>query len=318
MVPCSGRWDWHAVRRLRELLDTYEVDVLHAHGYKADVYGCIAAWPHRAIMVSTCHNWPDPSRTMRLYGILDRLALRRFDAVAAASEGVAAILRHAGIDSPMVIANGIEVERFEQRKPALRKEIAVDFDELIGFVGRMVPEKGGEQLLHAAKAVITARPRTAFVFAGDGPSLAEWKALAVRLGISDRVFFLGARQDIAAVYASLDMLVLPSLVEAMPMCLLEALAAGKPVVATRVGSVAKVIVSAESGLLVDPGDVRGLTEAILLLLSDPDRARRMAQNGHDHVLSHYSAKSMASAYLHFYRSTQAGRQHSRLAQWSRQ
>jgi glycosyltransferase involved in cell wall biosynthesis len=164
----------------------------------------------------------------------------------------------------------------------------------------MVPEKGGEILLHSAKRILKLRPQTAFLFVGEGPSRREWEALACRLGIAGNVVFTGVRGDMPDIYASLDLLALPSFTEATPMCVLEALAASRPVVATEVGSVLKIVTPGITGLLVEPGDVEGLASCILRLLADPGLAQALALQGRAHVARHFSADTTAAAYLDLY------------------
>ena len=109
------------------------------------------------------------------------------------------------------------------------------------------------------------------------------------------------------IYASLDMLVLHSLVESMPMCVLEAMAARKPVIATRVGDVPKVILSEQTGLLIEPGDINRLAQAMARLINDPDLARRLGANGRAHVQQHFSAEAMAESYFRQYEGVLAHR-----------
>jgi glycosyltransferase involved in cell wall biosynthesis len=244
---------------------------------------------------------------MQAYAALDRLVLRKFDSVAAASEPVAGVLKRWRVAAaPM--PNGVEVERFRRAAPILRNQLLQGSDRLVGFVGRLVDGKGGALLLESARAVLAAHPRTAFVFVGEGPCRQEWEALAARLDIARNVLFTGTRNDMPEVYASLDMLVLPSLDEALPMCLLEAMAAGRPVIATPVGSVPRVVLPGVTGLLVRPGDARGLGAAIVALLDDPERGRRLGEQARDHVVQHFSAEAMAAAYLGLYEQAE-GRMH---------
>jgi glycosyltransferase involved in cell wall biosynthesis len=237
---------------------------------------------------------------MRAYAAFDRLILRRFDKVAAASEPVAALLRRTGIPTAEALPNGVDVTRFGRGTPALRTLMPDGCDRLVGFVGRLVPEKGGEILLRSAKQVLKVRPQTAFLFVGEGPARREWEDLAGRLGIAGNVVFAGVRTDMPDLYASLDMLALPSFTEATPMCVLEALAAFCPVVATAVGSVPTVITPGITGLLVEPGDVEGLASAILRLLADPGLAQALASQGRAHVARHFSADMTAAAYRDLY------------------
>ena len=302
IVPCNGRWDWRAVARIRKLLIQHNVDVLHPHGYKSDLYAYAAAWPNRVALVATSHNWPSRLLAMRVYAALDRVTLGRFDKVIVVSDVVAHILRRWGVapDRVSTIVNGVDVERFQGATPILQNEIVPEGHSLVGFVGRLAREKGGEFLLHAAKQVLSVHSKTTFVFVGDGPSRKRWETLATQLGVGQRVVFAGVRDDMPGIYASLDMLVLPSLVESMPMCLLEAMASGKPVIATRVGAVSKLITPQQTGLLVDPGDVNGLATTILSLLRNPSWGCRLGENGRSAVAQHFSARAMAESYVAVY------------------
>ncbi len=301
-VACAGRWDWKTVGRLRELVERHGVDVLHTHGYKADVYGYAAAWPNRVALVATCHNWPSRLPSMRAYAALDRLLLRHFDRVATASGPVAEILRRGQVPAHKlkIIPNGVDMEPLREAAPSLRQDLGGGPERLVGFVGRLVPDKGGAVLLSAAQAVLAVFPHAKFVFAGDGPARAEWEALSVQLGIASQVVFAGRREDMPAVYASLDMVVLPSYQEAMPMCLLEALAAARPVIATTVGAIPKVIVPGVTGLLCEPGDANALSMAILRLLRDPELARTLGQHGRAHVARNFAAEVVGRSYIGLY------------------
>lgn len=306
-VACGGRWDWKAARRIQELVEAHEVDVLHTHGYKADIYGYAAAWPRRMALVATCHNWPSRLPSMRAYASIDRLVLRQFDRVATASGPVAEILRRWKVPAHKLqtIPNGVDMQPFRdtrnQTSAAIRQEFGADTERLVGFVGRFVPDKGGAVLLAAAQTVLAAYPNAKFVFAGEGPARAEWEALAVKLGVAARVVFPGNRKDMPAVYAALDMVVLPSFQEAMPMCLLEAMAAAKPVIATTVGAIPKLVVPGVTGLLLKPGDADALSAAILRLLRDPELGRTMGEHGRSHVARHFAADVVGRRYVALYR-----------------
>ncbi len=302
IIACNGRWDWSAVTQIRSLLAKHDVHVLHAHGYKADLYALAAASRNRVPLLATSHNWPSKLLSMRAYAILDRLALRAFDKVIVVSDAVADILRRSGMAAKKVamIPNGVDLDRFRSAVPKLRNEIGLAHNPVVGFVGRLVPDKGGALLVRAAQHVLTIHPNTTFVLVGEGPAHQEWKALAAELGIDKQVIFVGARDDMPEVYASFDMVVLPSLIEALPMCLLEAMAAGKPVIATRVGAVPGLVVDAQTGLLLEPGDVSALAQAILRLLENPDMACQLGENGRAHVARHFSAEVMAKSYIEMY------------------
>jgi len=309
IIDCNGRWDRSAVTRIRSLLAKYDVDLLHPHGYKADLYALAAASRDRVPLLATSHNWPSKLLSMRAYAILDRWALRAFDKVIVVSDVVADILRRSGVAAEKVamIPNGVDLDRFRSAVPKLRNEIRLGDNPVVGFVGRLVPDKGGAFLVRAAQQVLAVHPTTTFVLVGEGPAHQEWKALADELGIDNQIIFVGARDDMPEVYASFDVMVLPSLIEALPMCLLEAMAAGKPVIATRVGAVPRLVSDAQTGLLLEPGDVSALAQAILVLLENPDLACQLGQNGRAHVARHFSAQVMAKRYIGTYEQVLARR-----------
>jgi glycosyltransferase involved in cell wall biosynthesis len=143
-------------------------------------------------------------------------------------------------------------------------------------------------------------PDALFVLVGDGPEREKLETLTQQLGIQSSVVFVGQRDDIPGVYASFDIVALPSLTEAMPLAVLEALAAKRAVVASEVGDVPRMILHEQTGLLVQPGDDRGLADAIMRLLADGELRRKLGHNGHRFVLDHFSGARMARNYLGVY------------------
>jgi glycosyltransferase involved in cell wall biosynthesis len=297
-IPCAGRWDSQAVKAIRAVLDECGIDVLHAHGYKADLYGYAAARGGRVALVSTCHNWPDKRLLMRAYAALDRFVLRRFAAVTTPSARVARIVTASGVarEKVKVIVNGVNCAPFVNAEPPFGNESV-----LVGCVGRLVPAKGGHVLLQAARRVLLTHPRVQVVFVGSGPARTDLEKLAASLGISDRVMFAGERRDMPGVYGSLDVLVLPSFDEAMPMCLLEGLAAARPVVASEVGEIPDLIQHGVTGLLMEPGNVDDLAQALLRFLDYPGRAAEIGARGRRMVQDSFSSEGMAAQYESVYR-----------------
>ncbi len=307
LIECKGRFDWNAVRRIRELISTRSIDIVHAHGYKSDIYSYAAA-PRQTALVSTCHNWPDPTLAMRVYAALDRFILCKFQQVTSPSLSVMKILTQSGIRSSELtyIANGIEICQFQNFEPSLTFHIPAEGKQVVGIVGRLVPEKGGETLLRAAQLVIKRFPSVLFVFVGEGAARKEWEALSNGLGISANVSFVGRRDDMPGVYASFNILALPSLNEAMPMCILEAMASAIPVVASNIGSVPDLVLNNITGYLVPPGDSKALADKLLGLLRNPDHAKNLGRAGLDHVLRNNSSEAMAHQYAAVYSKATTG------------
>jgi len=150
---------------------------------------------------------------------------------------------------------------------------------LVGVIARLQPEKGLDHFLKAAARVAALVPEARFIVVGDGPLRGELEALARRIGVGESVCFLGFRADAREVTGLLDVLVVPSLTEGSPLVVLEAMAAGVPVVASDVGGIPDQIRHEREGLLVPPGDPKALEVALLCLLRDPAYARVLGEEG---------------------------------------
>jgi glycosyltransferase involved in cell wall biosynthesis len=309
IIGCDGKWDRSTVAQIQVLARELRADILHPQGYKSDVYAYASSRGLHCGLVATSHNWPSRAPKMQAYAALDRFLLRRFDRVVVVAEQVRQRLLRSGVGEAKIcsIANGVDIERFRAAKPVLRKELGVT-GPLIGYVGRLSSEKGGNTLLQAAERVLQTAPGVSFVFVGDGPCRHSWELLASELGIREHVVFTGVRSDMAEIYASFDLMVLPSHVEAMPICLLEAMASGKPVVASAVGSVPKVLSPEETGLLVAPGNSEQLANSILRVLRDYEFARSLGSAAREVVVKRHSAQAMAKKYYDIYEQVVAERQ----------
>ncbi len=195
-----------------------------------------------------------------------------------------------------VIHNAVDPTPFSRPPdPALRRALA-DERPLVLAVARLDPQKGHRYLLTAATEV----PDAIFALAGDGPERPALEELADRLGVRDRVRFLGARSDVADLLAACDVFVLPSLFEGFPISVLEAMAAGCPVIATAIGGTDEVVIHGESGLLVPPADPPALASALRLLLADTDLRARLSAAGRDRVSTEFSARDMVRRVTEIY------------------
>ncbi len=313
IISCNGRWDRCAIEEIRRLIYTRGIDIVHSHGSKANAYAAFAVGRLPVSRVATYHiDWPDRGLLLRLYHLLDRVILRGFDSIVAVSEPIRASLHASGIrrNKIAVIKNGIDLTPFIQ-KDSTRPPKGSGEMRLIGVIGRLTPQKGHQFLLAAIPGVLERYPNISFLFVGDGPELANLQHQVSALNLEKHVVFAGSRDDMPNVYAALDILVLPSLNEGMPMTLIEALASKLPVLATAVGDVPKLIVDGRTGLLVRPGDPEGLKEALLNLLSDESKAADLGLSGHRVVCRDYSAANMSSQYLSIY--AQLKKSHSRTA-----
>ncbi|MGZ4897245.1 MAG: glycosyltransferase family 4 protein [Candidatus Angelobacter sp.] len=300
MVHCQGRADWRAVRQIEEYVQEDGIDLLHTHGYKADLYGYVAARRSHKPVVATCHNWVGGTAALGIYNHLDRMALKRFNALAAVSDAVAQRLLDSGVPARKIktIANGIDVEPFERAQPL--PPPTFDRDKVVGMVARLDLQKGFEYLLRAVRELCGVFRELKVVIVGEGPDRKAIEDMIRQYGLQSTVILAGKQSDMPGVYAAMDIFVLPSLNEGLPMTILEAMAASKPVIATKVGAIPTLIRNGETGLLVEARDTDGLRKAIARLLSDPDLCRRMGAEGHDWVSRNYTSEAMALKYRQMY------------------
>jgi glycosyltransferase involved in cell wall biosynthesis len=300
--------DLVAVSRLAGLFDRRRPDLVHAHTYKAGVIATLAAraagvravvfTPHGHIFAAGAGIPGVPTNGWKL-GVLrtvTRLAEALADRVTALSEQDLAeqlALRLAPRSKYVVIPNGIDCGRFE--RPA-----AATGGLVVGAVGRFSAEKGHRLLLEAFRTVRTARPDARLVLVGYGELEGELRRDAERLLPAGSVEFAGARES-AELLPGFDVFVQPSLYESQGMAILEAMAAGRPVVATDVGGVRDVVRDGETGLLARSGDPGSLAAAVLRLAAEPEFAAGLAVRARSRVREFHSSERMVSAYAALYR-----------------
>ena len=296
-ITCHGQLDLSVPARIRDLARSARADVVHAHGYKADLYTWAALRTSAIPLVSTCHTWYDNSALLRAYGALDRYILQRFPAVIAVSNEVQQRLLSSGITPERVtlIPNGINTRPFSdipQSAPA--------GPLLVGLVGRLSREKGIDLFLQAAAYVLKDLPETRFQVIGDGPDRPTLEHLLQTLGVADRISLPGRRDNMPAIYASLDVLVSASRQEGLPITLLEAMASGRAILATSVGEVPSLIRHRETGLLIPPNDIDALVTGLKTLLTNPELRQQLGANARHLVQSSFSSQQMTALYRRVY------------------
>lgn len=300
-ISCRGQMDRSVFPAIQGLVKQTGVDVVHAHGYKADIYCYLALRGLRVPMVSTCHTWYDNDLLVTLYGKADRLVLRGFARVVAVSAEVKQRLLDAGVreEKIRIVRNGIDLRPFASAQPSLRGEHG-DNTLLVGLIGRLAYEKGVDVYLSAVARVAADFPEAKFLVVGEGPDGEKLERMIDELNIRGSVRMLGRRDDMAAVYASLDLMVSSSRQEGLPMAILEGMASGLPLVATAVGEVPTVVRDGVTGLLLPADDVARLAAAMVELLRDVEKRKRFGAAGRKLIADEYSAERMAADYLAVY------------------
>lgn len=292
--------DLVALGKLVRLLRSLRPDLVHTHTAKAGALGRVAArLAGVPIIVHTFHGhvlegYFSPTRT-RLFIQIERALARITDRIVTVSPRVRLDLLARGIGQPEqmeVVPVGLDLARFHQRSvspPCLRQQLAIPSDApLLGIVGRLVPIKDHPTLFQALALLQIHGPAPHLIVAGDGECREVLKGLAQDLGLASRIHFVGWRNDLEAILRELDVVICCSKNEGTPVALIEAMAAGVPVLSTDVGGVGDLILHGETGWLVPSGNPSALASSIRELLADRDRrvqtlaaARRLAVERHD-------------------------------------
>ena len=247
-----------------------------------------------------------------LYLGLERFAARGSDRLICLSDELGAQLRELGIGEASqfrAITLGVNLAPFRADAAQIAAARALVRAELklpaaapiIGIVARLAPVKSIKTALEAAALLAKSRPDVHFVFVGEGPSRARLEALARELGITARVHFLGLRSDIARLNWSFDCVLLTSLQEGTPISIIESLAAARPVIATDVGGVRRLIEHESTGLLIPPRDARATANAVARVLNEPQNAANWGERGRQLVQREWSLERMLEQHRALYR-----------------
>jgi len=279
-------------------------DVVHTHGYRPDVLDAGVARRYGAPVVTTVHGFTGGDWKNRLYEYLQVRAYRRFDAVVAVSRPMTEQLARAGVPAERIhcIPNAWAGEAPTLSRDAARRALGLPATGfVIGWVGRFSREKGPDVLVQAMPWLADLPVTAAMV--GDGPARAAAQAQATRLGVADRIAWPGAVPDAARLLPAFDVFALSSRTEGTPIVLFEAMAAGVPVVASRVGGVPDVVGDAEA-VLVPGENPRALADALRGVIADPASAGARAGAARRRLETEFAAEPWFEQYEGLYRAVQ--------------
>lgn len=305
IFPCNGRFDKDTIQVIKNYIDCAGIKIIHSHNYKSNFYAQRALSNSNVRWVVTNHGRRFGIKPL-LYSILDTFVVRHADRVIAVSKKIVRRMKLNGIDSQKIclIENGVNLNRFIKNiaSDSTRQSLGIKNGTLvIGTVGSLTKEKGHVYLLRAVPKVIENFQEAGFLFVGDGRERASLEKTVLDLGVKDSVIFAGMRKDVPEILSMLDVFVLPSLNEGLPMALLEAQAARIPTIATRIGAIPDVVENGVTGVLIPPKDPEAISKAIIRTLTDRNSAFEMAQRGFQRVQSYFSSQRMANQYLSLYR-----------------
>ncbi|MGI9148876.1 MAG: glycosyltransferase family 4 protein [Chloroflexota bacterium] len=279
---------WHAIQWATGLIRAQQVGVVHAHLPSAHALAALAGRLAGIPIVATVHGMEVAALDLAIA----QTAGTHLVTVCQRAYGHALAL---GVPAGQVshIPNGVDTDVFTQNgsRAELRTSLGVPAEvPLVGWVGRLRPEKAPQAFLRVAEAVRRSRPDARFVLVGDGPLAAALEHEIQERGLAGCVQLAGVRADMARVYPAFDLLVQTSESEGMPLVILEAMACGRPVVAMDVGGVPEVVQVDTTGLLAAPGDVAWLVKCVLELLASPERALAMGTAGRRRVERHFDLR----------------------------
>lgn len=280
-IPDRGPWDWKVITRLIRLCRERKAAIWHGHDYKSNVAGLVlrAFWPMR--LVTTVHGWVDQTKRMPLYDKIDRWALRYYREVMCVSEDLHQQCLALGIsaDHCHLIRNGIDTEDFRRDISVADAKHSLEAAPnrlLVGAVGRLAAEKGFDLLIQAVCRLIDQGLPVDLWIAGEGGERAALEQQIQASGKSTHLRLLGQITDPRRFFQACDVFALSSHREGLPNVVLEAMALEVPVVATRIAGVPKVIEHERSGLLIEPGSVDQLEQALRRMLEHPEFRRDLA------------------------------------------
>jgi len=287
------RWPTDELRRIAGIVRQDDVDVIHTHTSRANFFGVLLRWFSGAPSVATAH-----SRHFQLHWMLNNQVI----AVSEATRQYQRRINFVRGSRVKTIHNFIDYDRVVGVPPDARSQVRsslglADDVPLIMAVGDVVPRKGMLHLVEAMPAILASAPETRLLIVGSTwqrEYVSQVESTADRLGVDSRILWLGHRDDVHQLLAASDVSVLASLEESLPLAILEAMAAGLPVVATTAGGIPECVVHDETGKLVPPGDANALAEAIVEVLADPQLRADFGQAGRRRVLDNFSADSQTA------------------------
>lgn len=287
-------------RALARVIRAHDASIVHTHGYRSDVVGGMVARVLRRPRVTTVHGFIGGTSRGRLYERLQRRALRRFDAVVAVSAPLAERLREAGVPPGRLhlVRNAWRAASPPLSRDDARAALGLeDGSRHVGWVGRLSLEKAPDLAVRALAALPAGDVALSLV--GDGPMRADLEALATSLGVRDRVRFHGLLDGAGRFMRAFDVLLLSSRTEGTPIVVLEAMAAGLPIVATRVGGVPDVVEGVAE--LVEPERPDAMAAALGRVLDCPEQAAARAREAERRVAASFAPGPWAEAYDRVYR-----------------
>lgn len=305
LLEQENRTDYLSFLKVVKIFKDEKIDVIHTHNTQPFIDGTLAALLSKVkTIVHTDHarKFPDKRRYMFAEWLVSHLAYKVVGVSVHTTEN---LRKYEKISKKKLttIVNGIDESVYEISIDQRQKKIEIGIEEdsyVLGLGVRLVEQKGVSCLINAMMRIRKKVPNVILIIAGDGEYKPELEKLVAELGLDAHVKFLGPRKDIPELLKIMDLYVLPSYSEGLPMVILEAMASGCPIVSTDVGGISTAIEHDVNGLLVRPGSAEELTEAVVTLLDDQEKRNTFSKNGKRIFEERFSAKKMIKEYQKLY------------------
>jgi len=311
VIPETDRSFWNILKQADLWLSGKQIDIIHSHRFKENILTAKLLRRRRAqYIVQTVHGLGEPLRGVKrikagiIGGVNSYYSQRYFDRIIAVSEDIGKNVRlRFNNEKVAVVYNSVVMPTDDAtiNRKLIRDEFGIGDDEfVIGTAGRLTPVKAYDQFLMAAQKISEKVPQARFLIAGDGPLKTELENQAKQLGLTEKVIFPGFRNDMAAVLASLDLFVMSSLHEGIPVVLLEAMALTRPVVVTAVGGMVEVVENGKSGRLVEAGNPQQLADTCIELMNNTDLRTKLGLAAAERVRTVFTSANQYQRLVEIY------------------
>lgn len=302
LLECNKKIDLISISKLIKLAKNNEIKIIHTHDSKSNIYGWVVAKMLRVPIVKTLHGWTSHTGKMRLYEYIDRVLQKTFNMIILVSPPPKIKLNNQNyIEKYKYIPNGVDLNIFNEKKTGFGKAYwGIRPQQFtFGIFARFTKEKGHQNLIEAFAKAFSGTEDVCLLMLGSGPEQNHINKLINHHGMSSKIKVFPFCDHIDQAMHDIDCYVSPSHTEGMPMVLLEAMASGIPIIATKVGAVDSLIGNG-AGLVVPSGDVNALSSALLMAYKNPSELKTMSNSALTRVQNKYSAYLQAKRYIEVY------------------
>ena len=294
----KSAFDLNVIKQIFEIIDNNEIDIIHTHDFRSNIFGLYCAKRRGKPVVSTVHGWIANDYKGRIYTLIDKFILRFFNRVISVSKRTSGLVIKSGIkpSKNSIINNALKLENYIKNinDKSFREEIGCsDATVIIINVGRLSPEKGQMDFLKAGREVVKQNTNIKFVIIGIGPDQEELENFVNDNNMKDVVYFAGFRKDMVSIYNSADLVVQSSYTEGMPNVIIEALAMQVPVIATDVGGTSEVVDDGRAGVLIQAGNVNQLSDEVVKFIENKDDYCSMVAKGYEYIHMNFNHETRA-------------------------